>query len=70
MPIPFAAYGGSELTAAYLGLTLLMAGWHHPGPEPPPEEVGALRLAVQVVTALFFLLLAAHAMWLMLGDLG
>ncbi len=70
MPIPFAAYGGSELTAAYLGLTLLMAGWHHPGPEPPPEEVRALRLAVQVVTALFFLLLAAHAMWLMLGDLG
>ncbi len=65
MPIPFAAYGGSELTAAYLGLTLLMEAWHHPANQVTANEVRALRWAVQIVTVLFALLLTVHGLWLL-----
>ncbi len=63
MPFPFMAYGGSELTAMYLGLLLL--SWLRQGPRRPSlSRTDALWLLP------FGLLLLAHGLWLGLGCGG
>lgn len=69
MPLPFVAYGGSELTGAYLGLVLFNLAHQHPfRPQPLALRFSWTRLLQLsawgwLLTALTLLL--THAYWLL-----